>query len=181
MIKEDLPYKPYYCEENIWHLCNNFKPHNFEKYVVIISNAQKECAFSYQQLGSPNNNNTVIFDYHVILVVLHDNWHVYDFDTILGFPVLLEEYSAKTFQNRYRTKNLPYFRIIPADDYSTLFSSDRSHMLIKGRWIQPPPAWPKIFKESSNIRDFIDLKNDFIGHTMDYEHFMDFFKNKIRQ
>jgi len=171
MNKNELLYTAYYCEENIWHLCNNSEIENFEKNIVVISNVEKKCALFYQKINQHFPNIPVVWDYHVILLVFQNEWLVYDFDTILSFPVKLEEYLHKTFQNVENYRYQPYFRIITKQDYLTKFSSDRSHMFINRKWTHTPPQWKKIINGSSNFTDIINFKNDFIGQTLNFTSF----------
>jgi hypothetical protein len=172
LIKENLLYTPYYCEENIWHLCNNPVFANFERIVVIISNEQKKCAFYSQKLSTQNNFIPVIWDYHVILLIKQESWLVYDFDTILSFPTEIGEYIDKTFNNKYNKMYLPKFRLISANHYIKKFSSDRSHMEQNGKWIHKPPFWQPIINKESTFYNFINFNNDFIGSIINFENFL---------
>ncbi len=147
MIKENLLYSPFYCEEKFWYLYNNPDFADFEKLVVIISNVQKKCVFYSQKLSSQNNHIPIIWNYHVILLVKWTSWLVYDFDTILPFPIITVEYTNKTSKNINSFMQQPKFRLISATDYIKEFSSDRSHMLQIGKWIHQPPIWNPIINK----------------------------------
>ena len=83
--RKDFLYQPYYCEENIWHLCQNasFK----ESEVIFI--ASKGNAFPMMnQRVMTNPSIPVLWDYHVILLVkseMNNSGHnqIVDFDTTL--------------------------------------------------------------------------------------------------
>nr|GAT43997.1 predicted protein [Mycena chlorophos] len=147
----NTPYTPFYCEENIWHLCSAFLQHQtaLQTWAVFVSNESKTVALWQQKLGEP----LVVWDYHVVAIVQnHDakKW-VYDYDTRLPFPSPLEEYIAETFRRdippaykRYCSNartNLTFyrslFRIVPGQEFVDFFASDRSHMM-KGGVPHPP-------------------------------------------
>jgi protein N-terminal glutamine amidohydrolase len=165
-------YTPFYCEENIWHLCRQEDLKSPQNKVVFISNENRACALWFQRAvkaGEP-----VIWDYHVILIARDgDCWQVWDLDTLLGCPLNVEAYLHDTF---HTNTPLPYqarFRIMQADDFVNEFSSDRSHMRdLKGKWLKPPPAWQPIYNgESSNLMDLVDFSNDRPGYIVDLQQF----------
>ena len=47
--------------------------------------------------------------------------------------------------------HLRMFRVIPAAEYLATFSSDRSHMLVDGVWMSPPPEYPPIATEGKPL------------------------------
>jgi protein N-terminal glutamine amidohydrolase len=135
-----------YCEENVWHLCQEPEFERLEMNVVLISNEQKACAFWHQRsalrIGIPQ-----VWDYHVILVVRAKTWLVWDLDSTLGLPIRAKTYFDKTLQqlSQRNADYAPLFRIFGAVDYVEGFRSDRSHMRDnKGKWLAPPPPWPLI-------------------------------------
>ncbi len=173
MNREAYKYAPYYCEENIWHLCqeNDFRP--FDRKVVLISNARRQCALWNQRarmgLGEP-----VLWDYHVVMFFYRDGWQVFDLDTLLDVPTPAAKYIECTFGDPPAPEGFrPMFRVIDADDFVRVFSSDRSHMLTAdGRWQVEPPRWPAIVcKGRSNLMDLIDMQNQSLGTVMDLPQF----------
>ena len=169
MKREAYKYAPYYCEENIWHLCQekDFRP--FEKNVVLISNEARSCSLWHQRAGIVPDQ-PVVWDYHVILLFKSNGWKVYDLDTLLATPTPIAEYLSATFregavQEKYRAQ----FRVIDADEFAKVFSSDRSHMLTAdGRWQVEPPPWPAIVRnDKSNLMELIDMRKQTIGQVMD--------------
>ncbi len=146
-IKE-FKYSANFCEENIWHLCKNPALDDFSKKVLIISNSRSYCPFWFQK--SPNNDETVWWNYHVILLASKSgSTLVYDFDTTLTVPISGSEYMLLTFGEtvNFEADLLPCFKVLDASDYLNSFVSDRSHMRDQhGNWLSPPPHWPSIGK-----------------------------------
>ncbi len=165
-IKE-FKYSANFCEENIWHLCQNSVLEDFSKKVLIVSNSKKNCPFRFQK--SVNGDEIVWWNYHVILFASYEgSSFIYDFDSTLQVPLSGKEYLEKTFpyDTRWSEIESPRFKAIDAEDYLNFFVSDRTHMKDSaGNWISPPPKWPAIgnigglslpglldFTESSNER-----------------------------
>lgn len=147
-IKE-FNYSANFCEENIWHLCQNPALDHFSKKVLIVSNNNRNCPFRFQK--SINGDEFVWWNYHVILLASgKDSSFIYDFDSTLPVPISAIEYLEKTFeraQNRMET-DLPCFKAIESTDYLNSFVSDRSHMKDEeGNWLSSPPKWPVIGKD----------------------------------
>ncbi len=169
----DFPYQPYYCEENIWQLCQQAQFTTIERYVLFISNPNKQCALWFQK-AAPSGTNVVIWDYHVVMIARtgppSSPWEVWDLDTTLDFPMPLSKYLQQTFQLPQHSPYAPLFRLIEAELFLSHFSSDRSHMLDeKGNYLQPPPAWspPRATPIPSNLMKFIDFRAPFIGEIFD--------------
>jgi len=146
MERDSFKYTANYCEENIWHLCQHPSLSGYSKQVLIISNSLKNCPFYAQK--SAQGYSPVWWDYHVILLASKGGAHwLYDFDSTLPLPSSLNDYLNHTFPNseNWLQKDLPFFKAIPAEDYVSSFSSDRSHMIdIAGNWIFTPPIWSPI-------------------------------------
>lgn len=157
--RNHLKYWPFYCEENIWHLCqeDSFLP--FERKVVFISNDIQRVAMQNQRAGS-----LVYWDYHVLLLFRDTGWKVADLDTLLSFPCPVEEYLSNSFV----PGKSPMFRIVDADRYIQSFASDRRHMLDQdGKHLQPPPPWNEIGRPGFNLWDFVDVTNNEHGQLYD--------------
>ncbi len=177
MSRHSYPYAPYYCEENIWHLCQQADFGAFDSKVVLISNHSRTCAL-WNQRASMTPDEPVIWDYHVILLFDKEGWQVYDLDTVLNAPTSVAEYLWSTFgQAQVPEQFQPQFRIIDANEFVSLFSSDRSHMLTAdGQWQVPPPVWPAIVRNGqSNLMDLIDMEKPSPGTVMDLMQFQIFF------
>uniref|UniRef100_A0A8C1LQM8 Protein N-terminal glutamine amidohydrolase n=1 Tax=Cyprinus carpio TaxID=7962 RepID=A0A8C1LQM8_CYPCA len=141
-------YTSCYCEENIWKLCEHVKD---QVYGIPI----------WKQKSS-RGDQPVIWDYHVILLHVNKQGqsYIYDLDTTLPFPCLLDVYSKEAFRSDEHLK--PAFwrklRVIPCDTYLKKFASDRSHMKDSdGNWRMPPPPYPCLETSDSkmNLDDFI--------------------------
>ncbi len=182
-------YTPFYCEENIWHLCQQEEFTHREPQVVFVSNRKRACALWHQRAAK--RNQPVYWDYHVILIIRQlapagqsecDCWEVWDLDTLLDCPTTLPSYMARTFEHRsVPTVYRPAFRVIPADAFTQAFSSDRSHMKDEdGEWLQPPPSWPPVFDgKKSNLMDIVDLQNEHIGVVLNLDQFKEKFGTKL--
>lgn len=179
MIRNEFKYAPYYCEENIWQLCQEevFRP--FEKRAVLISNPTRTCAL-WNQRAAPLPEQPVIWDYHVILLFKSatDGWQVFDLDTTLPAPISVDLYLSNTFGNEPLSEEFQsLFRVIDADEFVDKFSSDRSHMLTAdGQWQVPPPPWPAIVRNNkSNLMELIDMRKSSIGTAMNLVEFRNHF------
>ena len=151
-IKE-FKYSANFCEENIWHLCQNPELENFSKRVIIVSNSNRNCQFRFQK--SINDEEFVWWNYHVILFASNENSSlIYDFDSTLPVPLSGKEYLEKTFlsNENWKENDLPGFKLIDAIDYINSFISDRSHMKgVDGNWLSTPPKWPIIGKDGGAL------------------------------
>jgi hypothetical protein len=158
-IKE-FNYSANFCEENIWHLCQNQELKDFTKKVLIISNPLKNCPFRFQK--SINDDEVVWWNYHVIMLASTAEINlVYDFDSTLSLPISAKEYFELTFEKKDHLKegDLPFFKSINAMDYIDSFFSDRSHMKdADGNWLSSPPDWHIIGKNKNlpliKLQDF---------------------------
>uniref|UniRef100_A0A915KBE7 Protein N-terminal glutamine amidohydrolase n=1 Tax=Romanomermis culicivorax TaxID=13658 RepID=A0A915KBE7_ROMCU len=162
--RSDLPYKQYYCEENIWKFCAYCN--NDDVIVVFVSNDDEK-------------------DYHVFAILDHK---VYDFDTTLEFPCSFEKYfcEAIKFDDNLKSEYHRKFRIIPSGAYLKHFCSDRRHMLDvqSGVYTKEPPPWPAIIYDGkvNNLNEFrrmtpkdnnlIDQISIVLDTRRFYEHFM---------
>ena len=154
-------YTPYYCEENVWHLCQREQFVDSEPIVVFVGNEIRACPLWYQRASSLDQ--PVLWDYHVFLLCRDADfyWQVWDLDTLLGFPVNFEHYVDRTFGKVLAGDvYAPNFRLIAAQEYQRVFSSDRAHMRDKsGAWLEPPPPWPFIYNGVvSNLMEMTDFQ-----------------------
>ncbi len=164
-------YQAYYCEENIWHLCQEARFEGQEGKVVLISNPTRSCALWYQR-ASPDPLQALLWDYHVIFMAHQDGgWWVWDLDTALGLPVPFSLYCRATFgppgalPEPYRSQ----FRVMESAQWVSTLRSDRAHMRDQdGQWLKPPPPWPCIGQGQGpgNLSRFIDVADPFVGEIM---------------
>lgn len=165
---QDYDYWPLFCEENIWRLCQRADFAERERQIVFISNPHKTCALwqQRQQRAAGNGNRPVVWDYHVVLFVLFEQWTVWDLDSVLPLGEPLVSYLSQTFpavtQQPQYAPYQPRFRVIDAQVFVPSFSSDRSHMRnTDGSWIAEPPLWPSIIQQGQLIlRDLTKMQGD---------------------
>ncbi|GMT28637.1 hypothetical protein PFISCL1PPCAC_19934, partial [Pristionchus fissidentatus] len=162
--RHGFQYQSCYCEENVYLMGKEMANHRpiDEFHVIFVSNSTRSVLLTNQLA---NENGTVCWDYHVIL--LHTNANsslVYDLDSRLAFPVAATEYIIESFPRQVRSELAPIFRLIPLSSYLSFFSSDRSHMLSPlGSYLSPPPPWPPISSSealsSNEIDSFISMNS----------------------
>lgn len=178
-MREKYQYCAFYCDENIWKLCEKLEQESaFEDcsgYVVFISNLQQSCAIWHQKT-SESADLPVVFDYHVILLLEEEKlgWQVWDLDTRLRFPEKAVTYFRETFSPGYEVDEelRPLFRLVSAQDYLKNYSTDRSHMLDEnGDWQEPPPHWDAPYHEDNgmNLFDFINMEEGLSGKGLNGE------------
>ena len=173
-MKSDLLYTAFYCEENIWHLCQHSAFYATRSKAVVISNPWRSCALWHQR-ASPSPETPVIWDYHVVMLCeTRESWQVWDLDTTLGTPLDFSQWFEGTFigvgavRDQFRSR----FRVVEASDYVERLSTDRSHMLDDvGHYLQPPPAWPPVIQGPVNLDRFIDMSAPFLGEVLDEARF----------
>jgi hypothetical protein len=166
----DILYQPYYCEENIWHLCQHKYLSEGINYVVFISNPQLNVMFWSQRIAK-ESQSPIIWDYHVVLFHKgHQDecWWVWDLDTLIGYPAKFEHYIQNSFSmiDQAHVRYHPVFRVIDAADYVANFSSDRSHMFnTQSCYVHDPPPWPPIgiADQPHNLHRFIDMQEPYLG------------------
>ena len=178
-LREKYQYCAFYCEENIWKLCQESEFKDKTAITVFISNPQQTCAIWHQK-AAPSVTEPVIFDYHVILLVKDEeqenkkNWQVWDLDTTLNFPINAETYFHETFMVGYKVPNefQPQFRIINAHDYVLKLSSDRSHMKDENNnEFHPTPKWKAPYQadKGNNLSSFVQMEEGFLGEVLDLQ------------
>jgi hypothetical protein len=156
--KSEQSYASYFCEENIWRLCNHFPALGGN--AVFISNVHRQCPMWYQ--SSAAEGAPVIWDYHVIFMFMSaDTWRVVDHDTRLPNPINLDHYLSSSFPSRIAPDYEPVFRVVDSSLFLNRFSSSRSHMRNQsGNFTQPLPSWSPIYNGiDDNLDDFVDMKN----------------------
>lgn len=166
--REDFLYQPCYCEENIWHLCQNEQFKN--SYVIFV--ASKGALFPMlNQRAASYSAMPIFWDYHVILLVPGDKNQILDFDTSLPFCIGFDTYLSQSFidNDLLTMEETPFFRVLPSAEFIRLFSSDRSHMKTATGWRAKPPNWPPIGNIESNLSKFIDMTNSSIGEIHSYD------------
>ncbi len=172
--ESDFRYTPFYCEENVWHLCLEPRLDGMRKVVVFISNAQRNCLLWHQK-AADKPDAPVFWDYHAILLCQEGGWDVWDLDTVLGCPISAGDYIARTFDppSAIFGQSLR-FRVVPCEEYVQTFCSDRSHMRSTNGWSAPPPPWPPITpRKGRRLKEFLDMNSDRPGEVLTLREFRD--------
>lgn len=161
-------HQPFYCEENVWHLCQEPALAGRPRVVAFVSNPSGGFVIWHQK-ASPRAGAPIRWDYHVILLVA-EPWEVWDLDTTLGLPLPAGAYLRESFPRALPDRIAPFFRLVPAEDFVAAFASDRGHMRrADGRYLRRPPPWPPILPAGAapNLHRFVDLTEDFLGTIVD--------------
>ncbi|PRP93128.1 hypothetical protein ENSA5_45030 [Enhygromyxa salina] len=179
-MSTDPAYCPYYCEENVWHLCANPRFEGCDRRVLIISNRARRVAMWGQRLCS-DPELPIAWDYHVILLVRqtqrgeHSPWQAWDLDSAEPSPRPASEWLDDSFRGTglLPQQFTPRFRLVSCADYRRFLRSDRRHMRAPdGSPRATPPSWPPILGErppgtlddGSNLDRFFDTEDpDFLG------------------
>jgi hypothetical protein len=161
-------YCPYYCEENIWHLCANPILGEGLRFVLLVSNPGRQVAV-WGQRSAADPAVPVLWDYHAIATTqVADTWRIWDLDTRLGLPLPATAYLQQSFLP-VPPRFAPRFRLLSCTDYRRLLASDRRHMrATDGHWLQPPPRWRPI-GQGHNLERCIDMDDDFSGELLDLD------------
>lgn len=164
-------YTSQYCEENVWHLCQDPSVAAEDAHIVFVSNAGRACPL-WMQRASPSEREPVIWDYHVVLLGRLDGWQIWDLDSRLPCPVEALDYLRATFrpERRVPARFRPRFRLVPRAIFLDIFATDRSHMRQSdGGWLAPPPPRPPIGTgaETMNLFRFVDTQSPFVGRVLD--------------
>ena len=164
--REDFAYQSAYCEENIWHLCQ--QNHLQNSYVVFIF-SKGEAFPMLNQRASEHPEWPIFWDYHVVL--LHANNQIFDFDTTLAFNTDIGSYFSEPFvdERLLSDKETPLFRLVPSDEFVRSFSSDRSHMKTPTGWLSSPPSWSVIGSTGTNLAEFIQANDNQFGELLTYD------------
>ena len=168
LTRTDFLYQPYYCEENIWHLCQNKQLKN--SHVIFIASRGDSFPMLNQRVMK-DPLIPILWDYHVILLVHSETNQILDFDTTLPFGVDVDTYFRHSFLDSalLGSDEAPLFKVITASKFTATFSSDRSHMKTESGWLAPQPDWPRIANFTSNFSSFIDMTNSDIGEVLTYD------------
>ncbi len=162
-------YWPLYCEENVWHLCEALPEGTAQAFAVFVSNPEREVAV-FRQRSATSDAEAVIWDYHVILLIQDaDGWFMVDADSTLDTPCPADVYLNESFPQlpEEHARHRPLFRLVPADEYRSTLSTNRSHMRSPdGSWRSPPPPRPAIGK-GTNLMHFVEMEQEFVGRVLD--------------
>lgn len=160
-------YHSRYCEENIWHLC---QCPEFARSQVIVIAAQADCFPMLCQRAASSAQEPLLWDYHVVLLWQNaERNYLIDFDTCLAFCTPLEDYMQQSFlaEHLLYPEYVPLFRVLSAQDYVKYLKSDRRHMQTPQGWLAPPPPWPCISENESNLHQFTHMLDHTYGKVLD--------------
>ncbi len=121
MLPPDHLYCSCFCEENVFHLCASLPPSG---HVVFVSNERETVAIRHQRSGSPPDGR-VVWDYHVFAVA---DGCLFDLDSTLSWGTSVDTALPLCFPADEHPMLQPKFRVVPASEYVSTFSSDRQHM-----------------------------------------------------
>jgi hypothetical protein len=165
--RNQFPYTAFFCEENIWWLTHELVenyPQITNMQVLFLTNPDESIVLLNQKNTAPGQ--VTVWDYHVILYTLvGQDSLIFDFDSMLEFPVSARTYSAYTFPQqsslpkRYQT----WVRSVEAKAFLKHFHSDRSHMIDKiGRVSFPPypPITPKPDNAAIDLSEYRNLEHE---------------------
>ena len=161
-----VDYWPNYCEENIWRLCGEPREDDpIRRFAVFVSNTARSVAL-WAQRAAAEPDRPVIWDYHVVLLEeLPAGWLVTDPDCTRSSPMPAAAWIEACFRalSPAAAAFAPEFRVVDAAEYRETLCSDRSHMrTAEGAWASPPPPWPCVGADGSNLMKFVDMREKFI-------------------
>lgn len=163
-----IRYQPFYCEENVYHLCADPRLQGREPAALFIRGAGGECVIWHQRLAD-DADDPVFWDYHVVLLARRP-WEIWDLDTTLGCPVGAASYLRRSFRPELELPPAyrPRFRRVDAAELAATFASDRSHMRgPDGEYTQPPPPWPAIGAgRPGNLARFVAVGDPIAGEEL---------------
>ena len=168
-ISPSFRYQPYYCEENVFHLCQDARFAGRDPAAVFVSGLGGACVMWHQQLASCHTSS-ISWDYHVFLLA-REPWEVWDFDTVLGLPVPAAKYLRESFRPEIPLADeyVPHFRVVRAPALAAVFASDRSHMRDPdGHFYKAPPSWSPIGPAGapSNLARFTAMTDPIAGEVL---------------
>jgi hypothetical protein len=172
-------YQPYWCEENIWHLCRALEERAMEPRAVFVTSVAQ--AFPIRHQRAAPRMAWMTWDYHVVALSRGDGdpglW-IWDLDSWLGAPAPADQWLEVSFDGSEGVppSHRPRFRVMAGRDYVSALMSDRSHMRVAGGgFAKAPPPWPTIgvtpAHGGSNLARFLDLDDPWIGDVLDLRGF----------
>lgn len=174
-MSPEFLFQPYFCEENVWHLCQHPRLAERVRYAVWILASEGYCPL-WAQRGALDADTPIFWDYHVVAFARSadgSGWECWDLNTTNPFPCRLGDYLRLTFPyaGRLPARFEPWFRLVPAAAYVREFTSDRRHMRDqRGRWQHPPPPWPAIHSDQPpTFERYRDLRDPIGGPVLGLE------------
>lgn len=189
-MSDEVPYWPFYCEENLWHLAGDSRFRGRDAHVIVISNPTRRVAM-WGQKAAEHPQQPIAWDYHLVLLARAGEavpgwpaprWMVWDLDAVAPSPIPAERWLADSFHPALLPPEFaPRFRVVTAEEFRRHLRSDRGHMLEgSGEYKKPPPPWPPIMGEpvagesgtdehdGANLERFLDTEDEgFLGRCLD--------------
>ncbi|PID45820.1 MAG: hypothetical protein CSB47_06855 [Proteobacteria bacterium] len=174
---ESIKYQAFYCEENIWQLCQ--QPQYRGGQVIFIASDGDYFPMYFQKTGQ-GKDKLIFWDYHVVL--LHQGM-ILDFSSELGFSTPLKYYLDLSFidEDLLEPSLVPKFRILSDTEYVTFFQSDRRHMMSDSGWSATPPDWPLISENASNLEQFTNMRDLTFGKVFSAKGLLEYYSNLCKQ
>lgn len=165
--REHYRYQPSYCEENIWHLCQ--QPEFQHSDVIVMASKGRFFPIRCQRKAN-TPTEPLLWDYHVVLLwhVAPDARYILDFDTTLAFCTPIADYFRQAFldESLLKPRFVPLFRVMPSKEYAEKLLSDRRHMRDEYGWLVEPPPWPPTSITESNLHKFTDMSDADYGRIL---------------
>jgi hypothetical protein len=163
-------YQPFYCEENVYHLCHDPRLADRDPAALFIRGGPDGCLMWHQR-SAPRRGEPILWDYHVVLLA-RGPWEIWDLDTTLACPIAAASYLLRSFRPKLAipAAYAPRFRLIGASELAATFASDRSHMRrADGQWSEPPPPWPPIGRAGlpDTLARYLDMDDPIAGERLD--------------
>jgi len=163
-------YQPFYCEENVYHLCHDPRLADRDPAALFIRGGPDGCLMWHQR-SAPRRGEPILWDYHVVLLA-RGPWEIWDLDTTLACPIAAASYLLRSFRPRLAipAAYAPRLRLIGASELAATFASDRSHMRrADGQWSEPPPPWPPIGRAGlpDTLARYLDMDDPIAGERLD--------------
>lgn len=125
--------------------------------LLITGTSGKVACWNQRAAGPPNEG--LLWDYHVVLLVQHHGWTVWDLDTHLACPSPANEWLESTFPfaNEFPLRIRPRMLMVPAAEWIRDLWTDRSHMRTSaGDWTKPPPPWDPPHGTGTTLGQYLD-------------------------
>jgi len=151
----DLPYQPFWCEENAWQVCQDPRVPGRRHALIVTGEANVAV---WAQRAAPAGM-PVAWDYHVLVFAESDGvWTAWDPDCVHGPVLPAARWLAVSFPcpERVPAGLQPRFRLVEGEEYVANLRSDRSHMRdARGGWQRPPPPWPPPGDGGMNLAEWL--------------------------
>jgi hypothetical protein len=161
------PSAPFFCEENVWKVCQ-LAPSSWGVHAVVISNAAQTVAMWGQRAAM---RDPIVWDYHVVAVATAPSLLVLDVDTRGHALCPLGAWLRLAFRAGVPDAWSPRFRVLAAEVYIEALASDRRHMLDpRGAPLRHFPPWPPPHPDRpGTLTRLIDPGDSFVTPMIDLD------------